>query len=404
MRFAWVILLAGCGGACPREVAEHQALFEARAADDQLDGLVEVPFGLLDHLLAAELRQIKPVALSVPGLGTLSLVPTAVRLKPAPAGQLAFTFECAVQQGSRVLFSLTNEASVMPQVDAQKRRLSFSIGPESLRKVAPRLGPEASDSVARAVRAELPPALRMALTPKRLQGLTDRALAAVVDGAYALLRDGAAARLLPRTEVHLDLPDLPLDRIELRSMAGWLAVGLHLEGGGLPEELVPAIPPADRVRVRLSGGAVAGLANQAIAAGDLPGRYSQAGKPVADGPLQVGLGWGDHPRPMKVLVWQTEGTCVHARLGGTPEVQVQQRPAGRTIQVRVADGQVEAVEGSLLVEAGAWLTGVWDRTLRFTQTAVAETRLEVGGRPLVMALDRAVAGPQGLDFTLEIRR
>lgn len=416
MRVLGLLVLAGCGGACPQAQADHRALFEAVQADDQVDGVVEVPFALIDGLLAAELARVGAVPLAVPGLGGLSVAPTAARLRPGPPGQIAFTVALAVRRGGRELFSLESDAQVAPRIDSQG--LVFAIGPESLRKVAPRLGPEAGNAVAGLIRAELPAPVRLALTPARLRSLTDRALAAIVDGAYALLRDGSAARFLPRTEVALALPHLPLRRIEVRSHDRWLEVGLHADvrsaGSGLA---AVGAPPPGRVRVRLTGDAVAGLGNHAIAAGALPGRYSEKGEADPRGPLSVGLGWVAEPRPLKALVWRTEGTCVHARLGGTPELAVESaRPAlpdgkprdaanpARTLALRLRDGTVEVVEGSWYVEAGAWLTGVWDRTFQWTHRAVAEVGLTVAGRPLKLALSQAKAGPQGIDFTMEIER
>lgn len=403
----WACLLVGCGAGCPREAADHTAFLEQEAeADDQPDGHLDVPFALLDHLLANELARVPALPLPVPGLGTLSVVPLAARSRPAGPNRLGFTVEFVVKQGQKTLFSLGADTEVTPQIEGN--HLGFTLGPEALRALRPRLGPEANAAMAALLRSHMPAPLRLALSAARLRTLTDEALGTVANAVWALLRDGAAADLMPRIPLQVALPALPIHRLTLRSRAGWLEVGLLARlpagDGAQPPPAAQAAPSANQVRLRLSGAAVSALGNQAITDGHLPARYSEKGKADPQGPMAVALGWAPEARPLKVLVWQTEGTCVQARLGGTPRLAVQTKGGTRELEVRLTDGVVEDISGSLLVEAGAWLTGAWDRTLKFTQNVAAETRMEVAGRPLKLALADGAVSPQGLVLTLEVSR
>ncbi|MCA9528492.1 MAG: hypothetical protein KC549_19540, partial [Myxococcales bacterium] len=154
-----------------------------------------------------------------------------------------------------------------------------------------------------------------------------------------------------------------------------------------------------QVRVRLTGSAVAELANAAIARGEMPGRYTEKGKADPQGPLQAALAWERGDRPLKALLWRTEGTCMTARIGGTPSLQA----ARRQVTVRLADGRVEDVQGSLLIQAGAWLKGLWDQTFTVTRTVAAETRLALGARRLTLGVVDARADADGVTLGLDVQ-
>ncbi|MEZ4464876.1 MAG: hypothetical protein R3F43_10345 [bacterium] len=191
--------------------------------------------------LAAEVAALPAVTVPL-GTGRLTLAARAVRLRPAPDGRLGFTLDFDLRDGRQVLFSLAADAEVAAGVDPATGHLRFALGPESLRELAPRLGPEARAAVTAALRRQLPPAARLVLTPARLGALADQALARLTTGGYALLRDQVLVHFVEATQVDLGLPPIPLSRVDVRSSAGWLALGLHAK---LPTEggLRPAGPP-----------------------------------------------------------------------------------------------------------------------------------------------------------------
>jgi hypothetical protein len=359
-------------------------------------GSIDVPFALLNGLFSEQLRGMKPVPVNLPGLGTyqkqigqVAIAPRSVRIKPGKPGQVHFDLDFNVLHRGKALFTMSTAAAVTPQVKDGK--LLIPIGPEALRKIEPRLGPAAATNLTRAIHQRLPKAARMMISTKVLKRASNEALARLVDGGYALLRDSVVAEMAPRTQVAIGLPDLPIDGVHIRSKKTWLAIGLKTRmsvEGVLPK--ARTAPPKNRLRVRMLGGMVAALGNRAIVKGELPQRINSKGKPAKDGAFRPGLGWESGDRPAKIWLWREQDTCMRAQVGGTPELSAQlNKKREHTLQVQVADGTVEDVEGPMLITMGAWIQSLWADAIRISKSVVAQTRLEVGERVVEVAVQRA---------------
>lgn len=396
MILASLLGATGCGSACPSISQERAEFFARTLPRPALHGSLDVPFVLLNGLFDAQIRGMPPVSISIPGLGkyqrklgAVAIVPRSVRVKPGKPGQVHFDLDFAVLHRKKTLFTMATTAAVTPRV--QGGRLLIPIGPESLRKVEPTLGPGAANQLADAIYAALPKMMRM-LAPRRvLKGVANKALGQLVDGGYGLLRDSVVAEMAPRTQIALDLPGLPIEGVDIRSRQGFLAIGMKTVmpvEGVLPR--AEGAPADDRVRLRLLGGAVAGLGNRAIESGDLPQRLNAKGKPSKGGEYRPGLSWEGGDRPAKIWLWREQDQCMRARIGATPRLSTGQNEAKqREVRVKVDDGTIEDVEGSMLLSAGAWIQSFWTDAIQLSKAVAAQTGFEVGDRKLEVAVQRA---------------
>lgn len=403
-------LLAGCGSACPQVSAERDAFFARSLQTPQVHASLDLPFAEVNRLFAEQLRGMPPVPVTLPGLGkyarhlgAIAIAPRSVLLKPGKPGALHFDLDFAVLHRERVLFSLATTAAVAPNIT--DGRLVVPLGPESLHAVRPRLGPRASADLAKALHDLLPGPAQLVVTRKRLRRVADKALAELVDGGYALLRDSVVAKMAPRTQVAIDLPDLPIEDVVIDSRAGWLALGMKTRmpvEGRLPRTL--KAPPNGRLRMRLLGGAVAALGNRAIVAGDLPQRLNEKGKPAKDGAFRPGLSWESGDRPAKIWLWREQDQCMRARVGGTPMLSASRDASQRAqVQVRIADGAIEDVEGPTLVTLGAWVQSLWADAIQVSKAVVAQTGFAVGERRVEVAVEGARVAKDVVELELSAR-
>lgn len=404
------MLASGCGATCPQIQQSRRDFFARKHPHPAVHASVDVPFELVNALFAEQLRGMPPVPVTIPGLGryqaalgAVAIAPRAVRLKGGQPGQVHFDLDLNVLHRGRVLFTMATTAAVAPQIKG--RALLIPLGPTSLRQVRPTLPPAAARSLAKAIRARLPAAARTLLPNRVLQQVANTALAELVNGGYALLRDSVLAEMAPLTQLTLDLPDLPIEGVRLRSHATWLSVGLKTR---LPVEGVlpaAATPPArQRMRVRLLGGTVAALGNQAIARGALPRRLNAKGKPTPDGEFRPGLDWQSGDRPAKIWLWREQDTCMRAQIGGTPTLSARlNAKREHVVHVAVQDGTVEDVDGPMLLTMGAWIQQLWTDAITISQAVVAQIRLELGQRVLDVAVQRAQVKADVVEIELSAR-
>lgn len=369
-----------------------------------------MPFAEINRLFVEQLRGMPPVPVELPGLGkykkrigAVAIAPRAIRLKPGKPGQLHFDLDFAVLHRKRVLFTMATTAAVTPTL--ADGSLQIPIGPEALHKVRPTLGPKAANQLAGFLYDLVPGPAKLLATKATLRKVANRALAEIVDGGYGLLRDSVVAEMAPRTQIALDLPDLPIDDVAISSRQGWLAIGLKTRmpvEGRLPRTL--KAPPKGRLRVRLLGGAVAELGNRAIVNGDLPQRLTQKGKPAKDGPFRPGLSWASGDRPAKVWLWREQDQCMRARVGGTPELSARRNAKKQSeVHVRIGDGAIEDVEGPTLITVGAWIQSLWADAIQVSKGVVAQTRFEVGARKVDVAVERARVVKDVVELELSAR-
>ena len=102
------------------------------------------------------------------------------------------------------------------------------------------------------------------------------------------------------------------------------------------------------------------------------------------------MSWESGERPAKIWLWREQDTCLRARVGGTPVLSATRTAKKeQALQVKIADGTVEDVEGSTLLSMGAWVQSLWADAIQVSKSVVAQTRFEVGARVVQVAVQDA---------------
>jgi hypothetical protein len=264
--------------------------------------------------------------------------------------------------------------------------------PGQLSRLEPELGARAAEQLGALLEARLPAAVR-ARTPRFV---IDRVAAAVVEEALeqglGLLRGALLPRLRERTRIGIELPDVPLARVDLASTPDALALDVFTT---LPVRAgVVAAPPAgDAILVQIAGDAVVRAANWGIAHGALPPRYTRGLAPAEDGAYVPHFEWrpGDPARPLVVHMFRVESGCAHFAVGVLPQLEVVD---GR-VRAWTDHRRLEHADGPLALELLARTKALVERSTSSKKQGPGSLRLTVGGREVTTRLLRAeVAGDE----------
>jgi hypothetical protein len=373
----------GCASSTCARVREDREAFMRRTGSPGPHLALAVPFQTLSASLQRGLTQAGAVQVPLPDLGPVDLGSLAVSLRgvafaPAEPGRLGVRVSLGIASGGRQVTALDLDTVIAPQLDPREGSVRLRLRAEDLESVRPSLQPAERRRFAAVVLSLVPASARAFVGREQVEALTDTFLRDLVGGRWPLIRD----RLLKGTgdlvDVEIDLPELPLTKIELQSGPAdvWIYGHTSLAADSLsPGPARPAGTDARLVAVRLAGGAAAALANRAIAQGQLPARYDREGQPDPNGELTAGVGWQAGERPLKVHAWALQGQCARLTFGGTPQLQGR---AGQ-LELRVDDGKLEEVRGSLRVRAGVWFSGLGRQTFAISQSVVGATEFEIVG-------------------------
>jgi hypothetical protein len=378
----------GCAGrACSRVKADRREFLARRGGGEAAQLVVAIPTATLSQSLSWPLSQLPPVAVPVPDLGPLDLGvgPLEIGLRsvavlPAPEGRLGLRVRFALMSRGAVVLALDLDAVVAPQVAPQGGSVRIVLRAQDLQSLRPSLPPEERRKFADFVLARLPAGAERLVSRAQVERFADEALGELVARSFPRVRDDLLARAGPLVDVEVELPPVPVSRVVLRSSAADLELWVHttLPAAGLAAGPARAAGGDARlVQVRMSGGAAAELANQAIARGQIPARWTAEGEPSPGGEFEAGVGWVAGPRPLRLHAWKQQEVCAEVVFSGTPRVQV----AGGEVQLDVADGRIERVTGAVKARAAVWFSGLGRRTFAFSQAVAGATEFDLLGTP-----------------------
>jgi hypothetical protein len=406
---ALAALQAGCGGTCRRIGKDRQAFLErtAATADPHLE--IIVPFAVAEELINRRVGEIDPLPLelSVPAglaeyFGRLEVRPRRVRLRPAAAGRLAFRllFDVADRDRDRALFEISVDVEVEPRIDLEEGRVEVEVTADSLGKVKPVISKNARKELGGIVWDRIPKVARLLIPRKLVDEAAGGVVKALVTGFYEASKDKLLKRLGDLSRISLTLPDVPLRALTIESdprgaLRLLVVTGLPVRTGLRAEGF---LAPLDRVTVRLSGPTMAELANWAMASGLLPDRYDDKGKARADGELSPGLDWVPGKRPMQVLLWDLDGTCMRLTLEAVPELAVKD---GKVV-IGARDAEVTDIEASAFVKTGVWFGLLWKDAFDVTKKTKAKARLEVAGQKLEVGVATAALADDEITLGLDL--
>jgi hypothetical protein len=400
------LFIWGCGPSCKQIADARSALRAGRKATSTAHLQLGIPHALANRLIAEGLRDVPPVPLELPGVKGLGLLVPALselrltvatrslRLVPAAEDHLGLSLDLELRDGSEVLMELGLDLELRPRLerDAEGQVLTVELEGEGLRAVRPRLGPEPSERLARAIHRRLPHLIRSTVPVQALARVAGGLIERLGADSYALLRSAVLERLGRIKQVRLRLPELPVERVHLRSprsQVPHLAVDLFTDlpvREGLEGDQSMKLLKRDAVQVRVAGSAVAELSNWAMERGLIPARYDRDLKPKAEGGFSPIFDWEHRqPRPLKIHVFRKQKPCAHVQVGARARVAVKKEKLVLTLE----DREMERVQGPPLVRLGVWLDSLWSRALTTTKELAAQTRLRLGGHEVRVRIEQA---------------
>jgi hypothetical protein len=394
----YLALLGGCGPTC-RQIARAEAAARARrAATTAPHAQLRVPLEKANAWLARAVAQEGRFPLDVPAMGPF-LPPlqgfvlrlTSLTLEPAAVDHIGFRARAELFDGDTAVLGATLSGTVRPRLDTPPGRspsLVISPSKELLSRLRPRFDPGSARALGDSVYRRLPSAARRLVDREQVRALSRQLLSMLESEGLQQFRDAILPRFGRLLNVHIRLPDLPLQRSRLR----WpsrepraLVVDLYTT---LPVHTGLAERPAagTEVELRFAGSTVAELANWALAEGLMPRRYNGSLEPKADGPNTLVFDWTARTtRPMKMEIYRHRAPCARIRVGARAALALRDEQLTLTIEER----KIEEVDGSGLVKLKLWYDQLWQGALEKTYSRAASTRLSWGERGVRLRIQSA---------------
>ncbi len=407
MALAALAACTGCG-TCRRLEKDRQKFLERTGATDEPHLQISVPFAVAEDLLNRRIDEIDPLPLklSVPSaladyFGKLEARARGVKLLPTAAGRLAFrlVFDVRDRDRDRDVFDISVDVEIEPVVDLEAGRVDIEITPDCLGKVKPNISKSAKKELGALIWGRIPKVARLLLPRKAVDEAAASVVKALVSGFAKMSKDKLLKRLGDLSRVSLKLPDVPMKALSIETDPHGVLRLMAVTGLPVRTGLKAGVAaPADRITVRLSGPAMAEAVNWAMATGLLPDRFDDKGKARDDGELRAGLDWVPGKRPMKVMLWDLEGTCMRLTLEAAPELGVKD---GRLV-IGAKDAEVTDIEASAFVKAGVWFALLWKDAFDVTKKTKAKAKLEIAGQELEVGVATAALANDEITLGLDI--
>lgn len=383
---------AGCRTPCDEIASARDAFLEQQVErGSSPHAVATIPLEMANELIEPQVAAMAPLPLEVPGAGLLgpfltglAARPRRATLSPAAASGVALEVELEVVQRETVLFTMTAEGVIQPTFDRERRLAVIELQASDFHRMTPRLDENAAAHLAERLHRSLPQMARMMISTRQLAAGAALVTETVLTQSYPMIRDRLLSQLGPLARLEVSLPELPIEALEVETVpagdSGFLRLAMQT---ALPvsrgvDHLPTSAPEGRAAGLVLSGQTVAALANWAMAQGQLPRRFDEAGRPDPEGVFEAGLRWGEGERPLKVHVWQLEGRCLHAVLGAEPLL----RTEDEQIVLELDEVRVEELEGPPLAGLARLFSGIWLRAMRRTQSTAGALEFVVGGQPM----------------------
>lgn len=399
--------LTGCG-ACQRVAAHRAAFLEAQkdiVSDREHQIILQIPKSLIDSTVKSAERKVSAVSFRMPGLGDLSRYVGRLSLDPKDISvdvdrkqAIRLSVLLNVKYNRRGLFDLRLTAEAPVKYNEKTGVMEIVVRHDLFKTVEPVPSKNAVNSLAKALRSELPRLARPLFPLSAVKTGARRAIAALSRDVYGLIRRDVLTPMGEMVRFRFQLPKIPIERVSLRSGAHGWAIGLRtsLPGDGIQASLQSV--PSRRVRVSVSTPMLASLGNWGMSTGALPSTFDQKGKARKDGPYVAALGWRKDTRPMQVQLWtrapETAGLCIYARAAGTPGIKL----ARKRLKISFEKAQIEALDGPPLLNSAAAILGISRRSFGFTKELALQNEIRLGSQSLGLTLKSASIDSEVLQF------
>jgi hypothetical protein len=370
---------------------------------------VSVPYELIDAMIAKELGRVPSLALPLPAvsgisLGSLRLGVEAVRARPAAAGELGFRVSVGLREGKRSVLTVDVDARLRPRIDPARGTLAVALSGRDVIALEPSISASSRKQLGEWIWAKLPPAARMLVDRNTIGSLAGELADQLMQQAAGMLRRELLDDLGELARFEFDLPEeVPLRSITLAAGERYLDIDLHTPlrvAHGLPQgrARVEGLHP-NLVQVRVSGDAIAALANHAIRSGRIPERWTLEGEPDPEGEVRAGVGWAKgQADPLEVHLWKLESDCAHVVLRGVPRLAL----VGRgELELGTERARVDSVVGSVKIKAGLFFSKTARRGVALLERTTAATEVEIGTTTMMARI--AAAEVRGDEIVLGLQ-
>jgi hypothetical protein len=336
-------------------------------------------------------------------LGNLGVAVQSVRARPAPAGELGFRVTIGLMQGKKAVMTVDVDARVRPQLSPSSGTLSVALSGRDVIELKPSISAQSRKQLGDWIWSQIPPAAKMVVDRGSVGALAGELAEQLMNQASRLLERDLLDDLGELARFELDLPDeLPISAISLSAQDRYLDIDLrtslrveHGLGEGHPR--LDGMHP-NLIQVRMSGDAIAALANHAIHEGRIPERWTLEGEPDPKGEVYAGVGWAEGTSdPLEIHLWKLDSDCAHVILRGEPHLGL----VGRELELGANGAKVHSVVGSAKVRAGLFFSKTARRGISLVERTAASTEVEIGTN--TMSAQIAAAQIAGDELVLGLR-
>jgi hypothetical protein len=299
-------LAGGCASACKRVAADRQEFLARPVQTSAPQMALVLPLAALSQEMTRKLARARPMSLNLPrpgiagfdlDLGAASARLTSITVLPAADDHLGFRVAVGLGSGNQAIATIELEAEVRPQLDLSRGAVTVSLSPRDIASLRPRLPPAEERRLGDFLWSKVPGLARQLIDRGTIDGVVRQLSRDLLGPMWPKIRDSLLADVGTLTEFTIDLPDeLPIAALALRSSPAdlELAVTLALPASGLARARGRSPgTPAGLPQVRISGSAVAELANAAMRGGSLPERYTREGSPSPQRRIRGGRDVGE---------------------------------------------------------------------------------------------------------------
>ncbi|MBL93455.1 MAG: hypothetical protein CMH56_16765 [Myxococcales bacterium] len=404
---AAVLSQASCrGGPCERVRADKLS-FESRQGvasltpGYQVEALV--PLELLQDQMRKAFMQFREFSFQFNTLGQVGKFLGTFKLHPHQLalvndnGQLMVATDFVVKDHqNNSLFNMGVQSAVMHAFE--KDHVRFAVTPDAFRVMGVVIDEAAVGMLISHFRAQIPPTIA-AFLPGYL--VNEAAGLAIKEFKKIWARDiesKVAQAVAQHASVQVKLPPLPFSGFNLAAIGNALSLQLTTQAGTQhPLAPLSAVNLAsDEIKVRMSGGLLAALGNQAIQEGLIPARYNTQGQADPEGSFVPGLSWTPSERPFQLMLWSEGDVCARVHLSALPQVAIVDSNA----VVSIENDNIEEVWGPWWFEAGMHAFEVWQKTAEQSTDLALKVALAQNQLPLPLTPTNLTFGPGGLEASM----
>jgi hypothetical protein len=405
-----LLTLASCrGGPCERVRADRLSFEQEMQKQNenpshQLEALI--PLAMVQNQLNQAFLQFKGVGFQFQTLGQVGSFLGAFQIAPerlslfTKDGKLMVATDFTVKDDSKKsLFTVGVQGVIHHQLD--NNQVSFSMTPEGFRFLGMTINDKAVSKLVAHFRAQIPGSIAAFLPEHLIIQAADLALGEFQRIWDRHVADKVAQGVAQHATFKITLPQLPFSGFKITTVGNALAVQLttSISQNATLAPLKDIHLSDHEINIRMAGGLLADIGNQAIKDGLIPGHYNLEGQADPEGPFTPALRWTDAPRPFQLILWAQGDLCARVQLSAAPKVALVHENA----VISVEDNNIEEVWGPWWFEAGVHAFDVWQKTAEQSTAHALNFAMLQNQIPVALTPQTLAFTSEGIVATLQLK-